>query len=74
MLKMVRHFLGYQLTIAELIGLGLIIGTPYLVIGTIWSTMYTARLQHMHKADLVVAFLGSIVSCPVLLFADVCMT
>jgi hypothetical protein len=36
MLEKVRRFLGYQLTIAELIGLGIIIGTPYLLVGTIW--------------------------------------
>ena len=30
--------------------------------------------QHMAGADLVVSYLGSIVSWPVLLFADVCMT
>jgi len=28
----------------------------------------------MHGADFVVSFLGSIVSWPVLLFANVCMT
>jgi hypothetical protein len=74
MLEKVRRFLGYQLTIAELIELGLIIGTPYLVVEAIWSTTHTAHLQHMHGADMVVSFLGSIVSWPVLLFADVCMT
>jgi hypothetical protein len=74
MLERVRQVLGYQLTIAELIGLGLIIGTPYLVVGTIWSTTYTAHLQHMHGADLVVSFLCSMASWPVLLFSDVCMT
>ena len=74
MLEKVRRFLGYQLTIAELIGLGLIVGTTYLVVGAIWSTTHTAHLQHMHGADLVVSFLGWIVSWPLLLFADVCMT
>ncbi|MGH3559666.1 MAG: hypothetical protein ACRDTK_19585 [Mycobacterium sp.] len=74
MLEKVRRVLGFQLTIAELIGLGLIIGTPYLLVGTIWSTTHTSHLHQMHGADLVVSFLGSIVSWPVLLFADVCMT
>jgi hypothetical protein len=74
MLSKVRHVLGYQLTVAELIGLGFIVGTPYLLVGTIWSTTHTAHLQHTHGADLVVSFLGSIVSWPVLLFANVCMT
>jgi NADH:ubiquinone oxidoreductase subunit 4 (subunit M) len=74
MLETVRRVLGFQLTIAELIGLGLIVGTPYLVVGTIWSTTHTAHLQQMHGADLVVSFLGAIVSWPVLLFSNVCMT
>jgi hypothetical protein len=74
MLEKVRRVLGCQLTIAELIGLGIILGTPYLLVGTIWSTTHTAHLQQMHGADLVVSFLGSIVSWPVLLFSNVCMT
>ncbi len=74
MLEKIRRILGFQLTIAELIGLALIIGTPYLLVGTIWSVTHTTELQHLHGADLVVSFLGSIVSWPVLLFSDVCMT
>lgn len=74
MLAKIRRVLGFQLTIAELIGLGLIVGTPYLVVGTIWSTTHTGHLPQMHGADLVVSFLGAIVSWPVLLFSDVCMT
>jgi hypothetical protein len=73
-LERVRRILGFQLTIAELIGLGLIVGTPYLTVGTIWSTTHTAHLQQMHGADLVVSFLGAIMSWPVLLFSNVCMT
>ena len=74
MLEKLRQVLSFQLTIAELIGLGLIVGTPYLVVGTIWSTTHTGHLQQMYGADLVVSFLGAIVSWPVLLFSDVCMT
>ena len=55
------------------IGLGLILGTPYLIIGLIWSLTHTAHLHEMHGVDLVVSFLGSIVSWPVLLFSNVCM-
>jgi NADH:ubiquinone oxidoreductase subunit 4 (subunit M) len=73
-LETLRRILGYQLTIAQLIALGLVVGTPYLLVGTIWSTTHTAHLQNMHGADLVVSFLGSIVSWPVLLFSNVCMT
>jgi hypothetical protein len=40
----------------------------------VWSSTHTEHLQGMQGADLVVSFLGSIVSWPVLLFSDVCMT
>ena len=74
MLGALRRLLGIQVTIGELIVIALILGTPYLIVGVIWSSTYTEHLQHMAGADLVVSYLGSIVSCPVLLFADVCMT
>ncbi|WP_326548294.1 hypothetical protein QGN32_09355 [Mycolicibacterium sp. ND9-15] len=69
-----RKLLGFQVTIGELIVVALVIGTPYLVVGVFWSATHTEHLRHMAGADLVVSYLGSIVSWPVLLFADVCMT
>ena len=69
-----RRLLGFQVTIGELIIVTLIIGTPYLIVGVIWSSTHMEHLQHMPGADLVVSYLGSIVSWPVLLVADVCMT
>lgn len=74
MLSRIRSVLEYQLTIAELLGLGILLGTPYLIVGVIWSSTHTQHLHDMHGVDLVVSFLGSIVSWPVLLFANVCMT
>jgi hypothetical protein len=69
-----RRLLGFQVTIGELIVTAVVIGTPYLIVGVVWSSTHTELLQHMTGADLVVSYLGSIVSWPVLLFADVCMT
>lgn len=74
MLTRLRDLLDYKLTIAELIGLGIMLGVPYLLVGVLWSSTHTEHLQQMHGADLVVSFLGSIVSWPVLLFSNVCMT
>jgi NADH:ubiquinone oxidoreductase subunit 4 (subunit M) len=74
MLEKLRKVLEFQLTIGQLMAIGLIVGTPYLLIGTIWSTTHTEHLHQMHGVDLAVSFLGSIVSWPVLLFANVCMT
>ena len=74
MLEKLRKLLDFQLTIGQLLAIGLIVGTPYLLVGTIWSTTQTEHLHQMHGVDLAVSFLGSIVSWPVLLFANVCMT
>lgn len=74
MLTRLRKLLDYKLTVAELLGLAVMLGVPYLVVGVVWSSTHTAHLQHMQGADLVVSYLGSIVSWPVLLFSNVCMT
>ncbi|MCV7315676.1 hypothetical protein H7J77_08985 [Mycolicibacillus parakoreensis] len=73
LLERLGRLLSYRMSIGELIGLGLILGTPYLIIGLIWSLTHTAHLHEMQGVDLVVSFLGSIVSWPVLLFSNVCM-
>jgi len=73
-LTKLRQLLSYQLSIAELLAIAVLFGTPYLIVGLIWSSTHTQHLQQMRGADLVVSFLGSIVSWPVLLFSNVCMT
>ncbi|WP_369807356.1 hypothetical protein [Mycobacterium sp. 852002-51057_SCH5723018] len=69
-----RQLLNYQMTVAEWIAMAVLLGIPYFIVGLIWSSTHTDHLHQMRGADLVVSFLGSIVSWPVLLFADVCMT
>ena len=74
MLEKLCRVLEFRLSIGQLMAIGIILGTPYLLVGTIWSTTHTEHLHQMHGVDLAVSFLGSIVSWPVLLFANVCMT
>ncbi|QNI05461.1 hypothetical protein GAN17_03520 [Mycobacterium kubicae] len=74
MITKVRQVLSYQMTVAEWIGLGVLFGAPYLVVGLIWSATHTDHLRGMQGADLVVSFLGSIVSWPVLVVSNVCLT
>ena len=74
MIGALRRLLSFQVTIGELIVAALVIGTPYLVVGVFWSATHTDHLAQMAGLDLVVSYLGSIASWPVLLFADVCMT
>jgi NADH:ubiquinone oxidoreductase subunit 4 (subunit M) len=74
MLEKLRRVLDFRLSIAQLMAIGVILGTPYLLVGAIWSTTHTEHLHQMHGIDLAVSFLGSIVSWPVLTVANVCMT
>ena len=69
----VRAVLDHRLTVAELLGTAVMLATPYLIIGCIWSFTHTEHLQRLHGADWVVSFLGSIASWPILWFSDVCM-
>ncbi|MET0995268.1 MAG: hypothetical protein ABWY20_14825 [Mycobacterium sp.] len=74
MLSALRRLLGYRVSIGQLIVVAVVLGTPYLVVGVILSSTHTEHLAQMDDIDLVVSFLGAIVSWPVLLFANVCMT
>ena len=74
MLEKVRRVLNFQVTIGQLIAVGLIVGTPYLLVGVVWTTTHTEHLRQLQGADLAVSFLGQIVCWPVLLFSNVCMT
>jgi hypothetical protein len=73
-LAMARRLLGYRFSIAELIGIWFLVTFPYLLVGLFWSLNHTGHLSDMSGADKIVSFLGQIVSWPVLLFSDVCMT
>ncbi|HET9563453.1 MAG TPA: hypothetical protein VFP27_02855 [Mycobacterium sp.] len=74
MLSALRRLLGYRVSIGQLIVVAVVLGTPYLIVGVILSSTHTEHLAKMDDIDLVVSFLGAIVSWPVLLFANVCMT
>ncbi|OBA89016.1 hypothetical protein BST23_23820 [Mycolicibacterium elephantis] len=73
-LSALRKVLSFRVTVGESIMVALVVGTPYLIVGVFWSSTHTDHLQHMNGIDLVISYLGSIVSWPVLLFSDVCMT
>ena len=74
MLNALRKVLSYRVSIGELVVVALVLGTPYLIVGVIWSSTHTDHLAEMDGIDLIVSFLGAIVSWPVLLIANICMT
>jgi hypothetical protein len=69
-----RRLLSFRVSVGELVMVAVILGAPYLIVGAFWSSTHTEHLQDMTGLDLVVSYLGSIASWPVLLFSDVCMT
>ena len=74
MIEKIRRILAYEMSLAEWIAVAVLLGTSYLLVGVLWSSTHTEHLASLRGADLVVSFLGSIVSWPVLLFSNVCMT
>jgi NADH:ubiquinone oxidoreductase subunit 4 (subunit M) len=73
-LEKLRQLFDFEFTVAQLIAIGLILGTPYLLIGAVWTSSHTEHLHQLHGLDLAVSYLGSIAAWPLLIFANVCMT
>ncbi|MGW4481229.1 hypothetical protein [Rhodococcus triatomae] len=73
-MKTLSRVLDYELKVSEILGILILVGIPYFVIGVIWTVTHTDHLSDMSGLDVVISFLGSIVCWPVLLFSNVCMT
>jgi NADH:ubiquinone oxidoreductase subunit 4 (subunit M) len=74
MLARFRRLMDFELSLAELIGVGLMLAGPYLIVGLVWASTHTGSFQRMGGVELLVAMLGSIVLWPALLLANVCLT
>ena len=72
MFELLRRVLNYEFTVTQLTGFGLMLATPYLLIGLIWSGTLGAALRGLAGLDLAVSLLGSIVLWPVLLASNLC--
>jgi NADH:ubiquinone oxidoreductase subunit 4 (subunit M) len=74
MLTRFRRLMEFELSIAELIGIGLLLAAPYLIVGVVWSSTHTESFQRMGGVELLVSVVGSIVLWPALLLANVCLS
>ncbi|KXP02015.1 hypothetical protein HWD35_22850 [Tsukamurella tyrosinosolvens] len=70
---MVQRFLDYEMKVSEFIGLFVLVGIPYGIIGVVWSLTHMDHLGDLSGIDRIVSFLGAVVCWPVLLFANVTM-
>ncbi len=75
MWNMIGRVLDHEMKVSEFIGVLILIGIPYFVIGVIWTLTHTSHLSNVGgPLDTVISFLGSIVCWPVLTFSNVTMT
>jgi len=65
--------MDFELSIAELLGIGLLVAGPYLIIGLVWSSTHTEPFHRMGGVELLVSVIGSIALWPALLLANVCV-
>ena len=68
------RLMDFELSIAEWIGIGLLLAGPYLIVGVVWSTTHAEPFQRMGGVELLVSVIGSIVLWPALLLANVCLS
>lgn len=66
--------MDFELSIAELIGVGMLLGGPYLIVGLVWSSTHTESFQRIGGVELLISLLGSIVLWPALLLGNVCLS
>jgi len=74
MLSALNRVLNHEMRVSEFLGVLILIGIPYGVVGVIWTFTHTSHLKQLHGIDVMISFLGSIVCWPVLTFSNVCMT
>ena len=73
MLTRLRQLMDFELSIAELIGVGVLLGGPYLIVGLVWSSTHAQSLHGIRGLELLISLVGSIVLWPALLVANVCL-
>jgi hypothetical protein len=74
MLARVRQLLDLELSIAELVGVAVLLAGPYLLVGLAWTIAHAQALDGLRSVELAVSLLGSIALWPALLLANVCLS
>lgn len=63
---MLNRIMDFRMTVAEWIGLAVLLAVPYVVVGVLWSLWHSDQLTAL-------AFVRSTVTWPILLFGNVCV-
>jgi len=62
-----------ELSLAELVGVGVILAGPYLLIGLAWTCSHAHSVDGLRGVVLLVSVMGSIALWPALLLVHVCV-
>jgi apolipoprotein N-acyltransferase len=73
-LTAIERLLSFQLTIVEILCIGVVFGVPYLAMGIAWTSTHSAHLDQLQGVDLMMSILGSILLWPAVGFAGVCLS
>jgi hypothetical protein len=73
MLASFRRLMDVELSLAELIGVAVLLAGPYLLIGLVWLLTHAHSLDGLRGVELLTSALGSIALWPALLLAGVCV-
>jgi hypothetical protein len=73
MLARFRRLMDFELSLAELIGVGVVLAGPYLVIGLVWTFTHAHSVDGLRGVELLISVLGSVAFWPALLLASVCV-
>jgi hypothetical protein len=73
MLTTFRRLMDFELSLAELIGVGVILAGPYLLIGLVWTCTHAPSVDRLRGVELLVSVMGSIALWPALLLGHVCV-
>jgi hypothetical protein len=71
-IESLRRLLRVELTIAEWIGVTVMLVVPYLVLGLAYAVTHLSRFGGLDGLRLTLSVLASVLAWPVLLFLDVC--
>ena len=72
MAAVLRRILDYEMTIAEWIGLMILVHLPYVLLGVAWTLWHPAHLAGTDGLEKAAALVGGIAFWPVLLVAQAC--
>ena len=72
MLTTLQKLFDVEMTIAEWLGTGVILGVPYLALGIAWSVANADRFAGLQGVEWVLTFVAAVLSWPVLWLPNVC--